>query len=169
MIGTSSRWKCEACGVTVAASHKGNHIHWQCPNQGNGRKKREEAEARAAQQAMEPKFWQYLQCMCGCGEQVGQVKGKAKKHFVDTKHYERHRSVMRSKQGRIEAKAVTKEAEEAEATERRLAAELAPLVVRREHARREADGVRLVTGEASFLLWAACLGFNAGDVAPVAA
>ena len=166
-----TKWTCGLCNATMRASNKGNHVRWKCPKQGNMLKALERQEA-AAKSPPPPKYFQYLPCACGCGEQVGQIKGAKKKHFLDTEHYENWRALQRSAQVRENAMAEAEDAKErgeTEAAKRREAEEMAPILARGTAAKQAAQTVPMVTGEASFRLWARCLGFNAGDAAPVAA
>jgi hypothetical protein len=158
----------------VAATHKGHHRKHRCPLQGNrlrAKRRQEQAIANEAEREAErlkaieaatpppPKFFQYLPCVC-CGEPIGQVKGQKKRQFVDATHYEAwRRAALKEADGdAVDLVAERKHSEEVAA----VAAKDAAIV-------RAADAVPMVTGEASFLLWARCLEFNAGDVAPFAA
>lgn len=157
----SNRWKCEACGAMVLPTQKGNHVHWQCPEQGEGRKKREAAERKAAGLDPEPQrtFFQHLPCMCGCGAQVGQIKGQKKRYFVDDDHYDKWRSPTKVAQARrAREEPAELEKEEADLAKRKFAEEMAPVVADAELTAKLAELVPMVTGEASHALWGACLG-----------
>lgn len=106
-----------------------------------------------------PKFWQYLPCLCQCGTDIGQVKGQKKRQFVDAEHYERWRAAAL-------AKAVGEDPDVA--AQRKHAEEVAAVAAKNEAARVEAEAVSMVRGEASFRLWARCLGFHV-DGAPAGA
>lgn len=149
----SKRWECPACGAMVPPTQKWNHVHWQCPMQGQGRKKREAAERKAAglDKAPEPEFWQYLACVCGCGAQIGQVKGQKKRQFVDHGHYDKWRAESLRTAAGGEADLVAK---------RKHAEEVAALAAKEEAIAREAAAVRLLTPDKSLQLWAQCLGFS---------
>jgi len=161
----SKRWECDACGALVMPMQRGNHVHWKCPMQGEGRKKREAAERKATgldpePAKPEPKFFQYLACVCGCGAQIGQVKGQKKRQFVDASHYEAWRREAIKKAAGGEPELVE---------ERKHAEEVAAIAARNEAIKREANAVRLLSGEESFRLWVRCLDLKIGDVAPAAA
>lgn len=172
-------WTCEKCDTTIYAMQRGNHARFRCPKQGNMLKaierQRLEAERRAAIAATpELRFHSFLQCMCGCGSQVGQVKGKRKKHYVDDLHYARHRNLQRRfmsiRRGEAtEANVPAHDPMNEIVEERRLAEEIAPIVAKEEAARMTAESTVIVTGEASFRLWARCLGLNLVDTASVVA
>jgi predicted RNA-binding Zn-ribbon protein involved in translation (DUF1610 family) len=156
----SRRWECDACGAMVLPTQKGNHVHWKCPMQGEGRKKREAEERRAAGVDLppEPKFFQYLACVCRCGTQIGQVKGQKKRQFVNSEHYEKWRKdTLRAAGG------------DGQTVEQRKHAEEVAAVVAKETAiQRAAAVVPMVTGDASFRLWARCLGLNVDKTAEAA-
>jgi hypothetical protein len=174
MTGASSRWTCDRCNATVAMTHKGHHRKFKCPEQGNllrAKKRQEQAIANEAAREAErlkaieeakpppPKFFQYLACVCGCGAQIGQVKGQRKRQFVDASHYEKwRRAALRAAGGG--------DAELAE--ERKRSEEVAAVAAKDDAIRREAEAVRMVTGEATLRLWAQCLGFRVDGV-PVSA
>ena len=146
----SRRWECDACGTMVLPTQKGNHVHWKCPMQGEGRKKREAEERRAAGLDLppEPKFFQYLACVCRCGAQIGQVKGNKKRQFVNSEHYEKWRKeTLRAAGGDGQT-----------TEERKHAEEVAAVVAKDDAIRREAEAVLLLSREASYALWGACLG-----------
>jgi hypothetical protein len=146
----SRRWECDACGAMVLPTQKGNHVHWKCPMQGEGRKKREAEERRAAGLDLppEPKFFQYLACVCRCGAQIGQVKGNKKRQFVNSEHYEKWRKET--------IRAAGGDGQKAE--QRKHAEEVAAVVAKEDAIRREAEAVLLLSREASYALWGACLG-----------
>lgn len=151
------------CHETVAMTHKGHHRKYRCPKQGKllrsiqrqekaiANESAREAERQAAlaePPPAPPKFFQYLACVCGCGTQIGQVKGQKKRQFVDTAHYEKWRKdTLRAAGG---------DGQTAEA--RKHAEEVASVVAKEEAIAREAEAVRLLTPEASYALWGACLG-----------
>lgn len=167
-----TKWTCELCNETMRASNKGNHVRWTCPRQGNMLKaiQRQEREAaRAASIAANPelRFHSFLACLCGCGEKVGQLKGARKKHYVNDAHYEAHRALMRRNMGRSAEPEEDDEELEDSTTDRRLAEEMAPVTTREAEVEQAAREVPMVRGEASFRLWARCLGFSV-DAAPVA-
>lgn len=167
-----SAWTCEKCNWTGRHTQKTSHKRFQCPLQGNVLEAKRRADKAAsdnarragkkAQAAEEPapEFWQYLPCLC-CGTPVGQVKGQRKRTFVDDSHYDKWR------------RRVLKEAEESgepdPMVQRRHSEEVASKVAKEEAIAREAASVPMVIGEASFQLWARCLGLNTGDSASAAA
>lgn len=162
-----SLWTCDKCGWQGRVQQKRGHSLWRCPEQGNMRKalKRQEKATNT-----QPKPVATLLCECGCGTAVAQT-GKAKpKRFVDMAHFERWRAPQRTAAAQREAakraKAIEQQEEAREA--RRLAAEVAPVLRMEAECSRAAEAVPMVTGDASFRLWARCLGF-AVDVAPVEA
>lgn len=153
------------CNETVAMTHKGHHRKFKCPAQGLLKKALEKQAREAAveaerQKAIEtetppsPKFFQYLACVCGCGAQIGQVKGQKKRQFVDASHYANWRRETLCAAGGGDAEPVE---------DRKRAEEVAAVAAKDDAIRREADAVRMVTGEASFLLWARCLDLDPGD------
>lgn len=165
---------CSKCNETLPAMQRGNHARFRCPKQGRmlevlerQRQKTELLAAIASNPAL--RFSSFFPCPCGCGAQVGQVKGKRKKHYVDDLHYAKHRNLQRRLMamngGPSVAAPAEVKAQEDFTTERRLAEEIAPIVAKVETAQRLAESTPLVTGEASFRLWALCLGFSVDSAA----
>jgi hypothetical protein len=162
MTGARSRWTCEKCGETVAMTHKGHHRKYKCPEQGNllrAKRSQEKAIADGADREAErqnapedamppPRFYQHLACVCGCGAQIGQAKGNKKRQFVNSEHYEKWRKeTLRAAGGDGQT-----------AEQRKHAEEVAAVVAKDDAIRREAEAVLLLSREASYALWGACLG-----------
>jgi hypothetical protein len=163
MIGARSRWTCDKCGETVAMTHKGHHRKYKCPGQGSllrAKRSQEKASADDADREAErkraledakpppPRFYQYLACVCGCGAQIGQVKGNKTRQFVNSEHHEKWRKeTLRAAGGDGQTVEQRKHAEE-----------VAAVVAKDDAIRREAEAVLLLSREASYALWGACLG-----------
>ena len=107
-----------------------------------------------------PVYFQYLACVCGCPEKIGQVKGQRKKQFVNHDHYDTWRREALKEAGGEAVDLVA---------ERKHAEEVAAVAEKNAALRRDAEAIVLLSPEASFRLWARCLEFNAGDAVPVAA
>jgi hypothetical protein len=171
MSGSSSRWTCDKCNAAVAMTHKGHRRKFKGPQQGFLKKALKEQARDAAAEAQRqqviaeappppPKFFQYLSCVCGCGAQIGQVKGQRKRQFVDASHYETWRKDALRAAGGGGTQSVE---------DRKRAEEVAAVAAKDDAIRREAETVRMLGPRASFLLWAQCLGFNPGDVSGIPA
>lgn len=149
------KWTCDQCHKTISAMQRGDHVRYRCENQG----RMLEARLRAAQERTAPRT---LPCECGCGAHVPQNPAGRAKRFVDLAHYEAERARQRA------LRAVKDESPD-EPQDERLMREMAPIAARADAITVAANSVRMLTGDASFQLWAQCLGLlttnaTGGDV-----
>jgi hypothetical protein len=150
----SRRIVCDKCGASVIPTQIGPHRQWKCPAQNKGLARLVKSGAVPAPPPVAkppPTFWQYLPCLCGCPEPVGQVKGRRKRQFVDDSHYDKWRRA---------AEKAAAEGEPDLMAQRKNSEEVAALRVKEATIAREAGMVRMLSPEASFALWARCLGFT---------